>query len=236
MELYDLKLGCGTVLTLSDLERAGISYVPCGQVDGKDQPLLSYSHLWGVRRQVTRASYGRVSNAWRLADMSGLQIMTGKPSYRPCDSSPDGFIYLTDIDIEESMVARYPVRVDRILEIYRSACSGTPCEIRTKSGGRLSAFVSYLDSKREFKDSDGKMLLELFSEKGLSRLDSRYSMVSGSVLDPPVLPKSALQKIHAVISEIAVEHARESRRDCTVVSESQLAGLDRSYSVTRGIQ
>ena len=29
-----ITLKCGTVLRLADLEAAGLSYVPCGQVDG----------------------------------------------------------------------------------------------------------------------------------------------------------------------------------------------------------
>ena len=54
-----ITLKCGTVLRLSDLEAARLSYVPCGQIDGEDQPLLKFAHLWGQRRHVTQQTYGK---------------------------------------------------------------------------------------------------------------------------------------------------------------------------------
>ena len=50
--MYEVILKCGTRLSLSDLEAAGLSYVPCGEVDGKDQPILAFGHLWNQRKQV----------------------------------------------------------------------------------------------------------------------------------------------------------------------------------------
>ena len=73
-----VKLACGTIYTLQQLEAAGLSYVPCTY----DSPLLTYSHLWGERRHVTRRSYGKKWNAYRLKDMTGIQLMTGFPTYR----------------------------------------------------------------------------------------------------------------------------------------------------------
>lgn len=217
-----ITLKCGSVLRLADLEAAGLSYVPCGQINGEDQPLFPYSHLWGNKQQVRLASFGRKANVWTLQQMTGVQLMTGSPTYRT--ASPLDY-HLVDIDIEKRLIDDYPEIVDRLLMLYRSGCEGTPCIVETKSGGlRLSAFSPYLDRKRSFEDAGG-MLLEIFSEKGLSRLDGRYAMVEGSVLDMPTMPKTVLQEIHAVISEVTPEkNVQNSERKA--VSESQIGDLN----------
>ena len=221
MSNWHITLKCGTVLQLADLEAAGLSYVPCGHIDGEDQPLFAYAQLWGNKRQVTLTSFGRKANPWTLNQMTGVQLMTGAPTYR--SGSPVDH-HLVDIDIEKHLVDSHPAIVDRILARYRSGCEGTPCIVETKSGGcRLSAFSPYLDRKRAFED-DGGMLLEIFSEKGLSRLDGRYAMVEGSILDMPTLPKSVLQEIHAIISEIVTEN-RSQTSERKVVSDSQMGDL-----------
>ena len=68
------------------------------------------------------------------------------------------------------------------------------------------------------------MLLEIFSEKGLSRLDGRYAVLEGSVLDIPDVPKSVLQGIHSIISEIVPEN-RSDADEYHIVSGSQLGSL-----------
>ena len=218
--MRQLTLGCGTTLTFDQLEAARLSFVPCGQVDGNDQPLLPYSHLWDIERQVTRASYGKKWYGYgRRKNTTGVQLMTGKPSFRDTDGRRE---YLTDIDIEARLLQRYPEHADRILKIYRDGCHGTPCVIRTKSDGRrLTGFSPWYDTKRAFTDKtfDGEddtqtMLLEFFSLKGLSRLDTRYAILEGALLEIPSLPKTAYQEIHAVISEIATEnHAQQRNRN-----------------------
>ena len=216
-----ITLKCGTVLRLADLETAGLSYVPCGQVDGEDQPLFAYAQLWGHKQRVTLTTFGRKANPWALNRMTGVQLMTGAPTYRR--ASPVDY-HLVDIDIEKHLIDAYPEIVDRVLARYKSGCEGTPCIVKTKSGGlRLSAFSPYLDRKRSF-ENEGGMLLEIFSEKGLSRLDGRYAMVEGSILDMPELPKTVLQDIHAMISEIAPEN-RAPTAERQTVSASQIGNL-----------
>ena len=224
--MYEVTLKCGTRLSLEDLEAAGLSYVPCGEVDGKDQPILAFGHLWNQRKQVVLKTYGKLANAWRLSDMTGVQIMTGNPTYRADTSSPTGYNHLTDIDIESKLLIEYPDIVSRIIEVYRQSCDRTPCIIKTKSDGRrLSAFTALLDSKREFKNESDDMLLEMFSERALSRLDNRYAMIEGSVLDIPTIPKSAIQEIHGIISEVATEKKHDSKPR-EVVETSQIGSLD----------
>lgn len=225
---YSIQLKCGTQYFLTDLEQAGVSYVPCGQIDGKDQPLFAYSHLWGEKRQVTLSSYGRKAHARPMLKMTGVQIMTGYPTYRRVGRT--GYIYLNDIDIEERLIEQFPDHYQRICEVYREHVEGAPCEIETKSGGyRLSAYTPYGGKKIAFEDpntpkGEKPMMLEIFAQKGLSRIDHRYSQAAGSLLDIPTLPKSALMEIHNIIAEVGRRGAEKSER--VVVGRSQINDLD----------
>ena len=239
---FKIQLKSGQTYTLMELEHADLSYVPCGQVPDKksgelkDQPLLSYRDKWGKEAQVTLSDYAdEASLDWKLESMNGVQLMTGRPTHRYSEGSPlDDLIYLTDIDIEHRLIGEYPEHYQRIVNVYRDACEGTPCRIRTKSDGeRLSAYIAYLDSKVSFTDpkttdDEKPMLLEIFSEMGLSRLDNRYDLIEGNILDIPILPISALQEIHTIISEVgtSVKTARGSTQDDKVFATSQIGDLD----------
>lgn len=218
-----VRMRCGTTYTLDALERAGISYLPCTF----DQPLVTYKHLWGKRRQVTLKRLFPKSAAWALKGMTGVQLITGEPTHRPSPTSPNGYIFLTDIDIESALLKRYPEIAEQMIALYSDSVLGEPCIIETKSGGRrLSAFCAYLDPKREFHDkTDGKMLMEFFSLKGLSRIDERYAMLQGSLLDIPILEKRVLQEIYKIVSDVSTPK-EQADRDTRVVEESQLGDLD----------
>ena len=218
-----IRLGCGTEILLSALDAAKISYVPCGTVDGKDQPLLKYAHLHGKRQHVTRETYGRKWNAHTTSDMTGVQLMCGKPTYKRHGRT--GYLYYNSIDIEARLVTEYPEVEEQITTVYREACEGAPCEIQTKSRGlRLDAYTDYCGKKMTFKD-EGGMLLEVLADKCLARIDHRYAMLAGSLLSMPVIPtKEALREIHGIISEVATtESADENPRE--VVETSQIGDL-----------
>ena len=184
----DITLQCGTRITLADLEANGLSYVPCGKVDGKDQPLLKFSSLWGQRGCVTKKTYGKKWNAYSTRGMTGIQIMTGKPTYKRVGKT--GYLYYTSIDIESRMLELFPDTVAQIQKLYEDSVIGTPCVIKTKSDGlRLDAYTEYVGKKMSFKDDEQEMLFEILADKCLARIDARYSIVSGSVLDMPTLPK-----------------------------------------------
>ena len=219
-----IKFACDTEVSLKDLEHAGISYVPCGEVDGKNQPLLKFSSLWGNQKRVRRKTYGKKWNAHSTREMTGVQIMTGKPTYKRVGRT--GYFYYTSIDIERRMLELFPDTVTQIRKLYEDSVIGTPCVIKTKSDGlRLDAYTEYVGKKMSFKDAEQKMLFEILADKCLARIDARYAIVSGSILDMPTLPKEALQDIHQIISQIAtVEESDNKPRE--VVEKSQLGDLD----------
>ena len=219
--MYDVILKCGTRLSLSDLESAGLSYVPCGKVDGKDQPILKFAHLWGKRQRVKQETFGKRWNAHTLRDMTGVQIMTGFPTYKR--EGKTGYLYYTSLDIEARLIEQYPDHAQRIRSIYENNVIGDPCVLKTKSAGlRLDAYSPYVGKKMAFQD-DGGMLFEILADKCLSRLDRRYEMIAGSVLEMPTLPDTALQEIYQVISEVATKKTSDKPRE--VVETSQIGDL-----------
>ena len=226
--IYSITLKCGTTYDLIDLEDAGVSYVPSTQRDGKDEPLFTYGDLWGEKRQVTLSSFGKKAHARTMGRMTGLQIMTGYPTYRRVGTT--GYIYLVDIDIEKRFIEQFPKHYQRVLEVYRNTVEGTPCEIITKSGGRrLSAYTEYAGVKVSFRDPNALklekgMLLEIFSLKGLSRIDNRYAQAAGSLLNIPTLPKPSLIQIHEIASEVGIE--KTENKDRIIVDASQLGDLN----------
>ena len=220
--MHEVRLACQTVYTLQQFEDARLSYVPCTY----DTPIFKFGNLWDTERQVTRTSYGKQFNTWKLSGMQGVQLMTGKPSYRVIDGNHRE--YLTDIDIEARLLDRYPEHAERILKTYREACIGEPCIIKTKSDGRrLSAFtplygpkVPFTDKVKEGTDDTKTMLLEFFSRMGLSRLDNRYALIEGSLLAIPSLPTEALREIRAILFEIA-DVASQRSKSTKVVDASE---------------
>ena len=222
--MFDLILKCGTHLTLSDLEKANLSYVPCGQVNGKDQPLLTFAHLWGHRNHITRQTYGKKWFGYSMRNMNGVQLMTGFSSYRRVGKSD--YLYYTSLDIERRMIENYPDEVERIRKLYEDNVIGTPCILATKSDGlRLDAYTDYVGKKMSFRDDTKKMLFEVLADKCLTRIDHRYAMVSGSLLNIPTLPKETLQDIYHIISEIAT-HEQSDSKPREIVETSQIGDLD----------
>ena len=217
---YDIRLADGKTIKLSDLEACGISYVPCIHKN----PLFKYAPLWDVRLQVNLDSYSNDVNGWTMSKMQGIQIMTGRPTHRADEHSPDGYQYLTLLDIEARFIERYPDEFSTIERLLKESCLSNPCIVQSKSGGQhFYFFCAYLAPKIAFKDKDDeKMLVEIFSRKGLGRLDDRYAMKSGSVLNIPSIPKTALQEIYTLIHAIADEIQHPDPDEARVVETSKI--------------
>ena len=206
-----ITMKCGTEVDLLELMGSDISYVPCTY----ETPLFKWGSLSKRDDAVSMLSFKMTD--WQRSTMTGIQIFTGHPSNR------DGE-YLTDIDIERRLLEHYPQVCDEIVNGYKDVAD-TPCIIETKSGGlRLSAFCLYLDSKRYYEDHGG-MLLEIFSIGSLSRIDDRYSQLSGSLYNLPSIPKSFLQNIHSLISEYATPHHVTEKVEPISVGSSTLDGV-----------
>ena len=220
-QFYQVKLACGTTYQLQDIEAAGLSYVPCSH----EQPILKFAHLWDNALQVNLDSYGDEAHRRKLSGMKGIQLMTGRPTYHP--GSPLNQ-HLVLLDVEHRFIQQYPSAFDEIIGLLRAHSDGIPAIVETKSGGRHSYFFcEYLAPKIEFHDSsDEEMLVEIFSRKGLGRLDDRYRILEGSILDIPFLPKEALQEIYRILISVAEEKQHPDPADAEVVEKSQVGDLN----------
>ena len=225
-----VSLRDGTTYRFADLEDSGISFIPSARhANGTVNPMFPYAHLWGEKRQITLKSFGKKTNGWTLAKMVGIQIFTGSPTYKYVGTDR---LHLTDLDIEHYLIKQYPETLKTIIEMYRDGVQGSPCEIQTKSGGvRLSAFVDYCGSKISFTTSrntenDPRMLFEIFSKHGLSRLDERYAQSAGSLLRIPVLPKAVLQNIYRAAETVGTAKQVNRNSERVVVGTSQIGDLD----------
>ncbi|MYF99682.1 hypothetical protein F4212_11225, partial [Candidatus Poribacteria bacterium] len=143
--IYHICLKDGRTYALSQLEQAGLSYVPCYP----DKPAFLFAKLRQRGKQVKLDDYRhQYSTTWTLAqwqtrDDRGIQIFTGKTSVR---EQAGNLHYLTDFDIEKLFIDSYPQAYQKILSIYRNNIEqAAPVETRTKSGGkRLSAYAPAL--------------------------------------------------------------------------------------------
>lgn len=226
------RLKTGERIYLSDLEKHGLSYVPCDY----DSPAVDrFAHLWNRREQVTLASYGETETDHHVfKQMQGVQIMTGQPTFLPSETSPSGHLYLMDLDIENLLKIAYPDHYQRLIEtIYTLHGDRTSCRIGTKSDGdRFSVYAPGFSRKVAYHDkTSGKMLFEFFSKNGLSRLDNRYSLISGSLFDIPQFhtPQDInplTEAICEILEEIGYRQQSRSTRDAEVVETSQIGKLD----------
>ena len=216
---HEVKLKCGTTYQLSDLEEAGISYVPCTY----ERPLLQWGNHAKIKRQVKLSSFGKDVYGYKItSSMQGIQIFTGKPTYRYVEKR---MWHLADVDIERKLIDEHPEVYEVILDAYKSA-TVNPCRIETKSGGmRLSGFYYYLAGKLSYRGKDGGMLLEIFSDMGLSRIDNRYSQREGSLLEIPTIDKSFLRHVVAEVGRVGTQDIVHTSQDRKQVGISTLNGL-----------
>ena len=219
-QFYRFSLACGTTIEFKDIEAASLSYIPCTH----EQPLLKFAHLWDSPTQINLDNFPN-AHGWSMSDFKGVQIFTGAPTKRRRDGSDE---YLTVLDVEVRLLERYPDLYQQIEQAYHHNIDGAPFVIQTKSGGRqFYCYVpNYHERKREFKDvRDNATLLEFLSDKCLARIDDRYRIETGSLLDIPTLSKEALQSIYHLIHPHATEH-QVSNHPTQTVERSQLGDLE----------
>ena len=239
IDAFELK--SGERIYLKDLEDHGLSYVPCDY----DSPAVErFAHLWNKREPVTLASYGETdTDHYVFKQMRGVQIMTGRPTFLPSDTSPSGHLYLMDFDIENRLKTRYPDHYQRLIDtIYDFHGNRTPCHIKTKSdGARFSIYATGVIPKVWYKDFSerevGDMLFEFFSKNGLSRLDDRYALVSGSLFEIPQFHSpeevnALTEAVCDILEEIGSLRRAKTSGDAKVVERSQLGDLDIEWRET----
>ncbi len=193
---YHIKVHCArrTPVVLDDLEQADISFMPIGHAPENDRGPRNFGGDRFLKRQgIADWGYRRWYASW------GIQIYTGIPSER------NGARW-HDLYFSYQAVCAAP---DAVLTCIEALVKTTvnPLLTLTKSGGlRFSCRIpSYLhpstDAEKFYiykhaptaEDSHCReVYLEIRGEKGHSRWDSRYEILCGNLLDPPVIAKEVL--------------------------------------------
>ena len=228
--MREIILADKTEYSLDVFDNLGISYIPCGNLSGKDQPLFQFKGLWGKTQHIGMDNFDTYHGDHYLeSNMTGVQIFTGTPSFRKKGKLNS---YLVDIDIEKQMVSDHKDAVLQIIDTYRNSVQfpQKPSIILTKSGGfRLSMFNDYHGPKIWWKSEKDEMLLEIFSKHGLSRIDHRYEQLEGSLYRIPDVPKSVPQEIYLITDKIGNRSSMKTTSN-TVVDKSTIGDLDIEWS------
>lgn len=193
---YHFTVYCGHryPVRLYDLEQANISFMPIGHAPQHDYGPRSFDGERFTKRQgIEDWEIRRWDASW------GIQMYTGTPSGR------DGAQW-HDLNFSYNALCTAPDTVLLCIETLVNAVAN-PLLTLSKSGGlRFSCRVqNYLHSKAEdakqyiYKHTptpenphQRERYLEIFGEEGYNRWDSRYEILLGNLLNPPIITKDVL--------------------------------------------
>lgn len=176
--------------TLYALERASISFMPIGRAPGNDRGPRSYNqpYRYEQRQGWENWSIRRWRESW------GIQIYTGTPSEKY--GAP-----WNDVIIKYEALCEAPKLVIDCATALAEAVVN-PLLTLTNSGDlRFSYRIpNYLHPqfKEEqsyiYKETQNKqtVYLEILGEKGFSCWDARQEIITGNLLDPPIISKDTL--------------------------------------------
>ena len=188
---YHFKVYCAHryPVMLSDLEQAGISFMPIGRAPGNDRGPRSFGDGRFLKRQ--RAKDWKIR---RWFGSWGLKVYTGIPSER------EGARW-HDIDFTYEAICAAPDAVFACIEALINAAAN-PLLTMSKSGGlRFSCRVlDYLHSStvdaqqyiyRHTPTPEDPhhcdVYLEIIGDTGYNCWDARYEILLGNLLNPPVV-------------------------------------------------
>ena len=194
-------------VVLQDLEAAGISFMPIGQAPGADRPPRHFGgERFLKRQQATDWEVLRWRKSW------GIQVYTGTPSAR--DGAP-----WHDIDFKYEAICAAPDAILACVQALVNAVAN-PLLTMSKSGGlrfscRIPGYLHsdtnqarlyvYNQTSTTEDINPEEAYLEILGEKGYNCWDSRYEILLGNLLDPPVIPKeiffSAIDALRAALHD-----------------------------------
>ena len=193
---YHFTVHCarGCALRLYDLEQADISFMPIGHAPEYDHAPSDFGGERFLKRQATR---DWIPRRWYAS--WGIQIYTGVPSGR------DGAQW-HDLEFKYDAICAAPDAVSACIEALVNSVVN-PLLTMTKSGDlRFSCRVSdYLhpntDEAKQYVHKHTPtgenpyhrdVYLEISGAEGYNRWDTRYEILLGNLLDPPIIAKEVL--------------------------------------------
>ena len=192
-------------LLLHDLEQADISFMPIGQAPFDQGP----AYCGGTRLLRRQGTLNWEPRRWFSS--WGIQVYTGMPSARDGANWHDiEFTYRAIRDAPDAVVACVEALVNAVMN---------PLLTLLKGGGlRFSCRVpDYLhpnttDAKQyvhkhlpNIDHRDRDIYVEIIGDKGYTRWDARYEILTGSLLNPPIISKDVLFAFLDVLRELLHE-------------------------------
>lgn len=193
--VYSVHYTASCTINPAELERAGLSFLPIAKSGRCPERWRANGKDWGSMYGISDWK----PESWRCS--YGIQIFTGSPSGD-----------ITDFDFEFAMIRDHP---DVFIATLQQLCAlvDNPLLVITKRGGlrfsvRTPGYVHPIREKiviatwKNHCEHD-RLYLEIFGEKGLSRYDARYEIVSGSLLNMPVVDyRPVLEVVDALREQI----------------------------------
>ena len=243
---YHYKVQCarGTRILLDDLERADISFMPIGHAPHNDRGPFNFGGERFSKRQGVRDWHKKSLNAsW------GIQIYTGTPSEQNDAAWHD--IYIT-----YQAICAAPDAIYNCIEALIKT-TAAPLLVLTKSGGVRFSFriTDYLhpatDSAKNYiykytpTETDSRhrdIYLQIRGDRGSSRWDGRYDILTGNLLTPPVITKEIVfapidalrEQLHAPAPEPYPETHPENSRPAPASLGSEEMNLAKAALLKRG--
>lgn len=189
---YDYTVYCANKypLRLYALEEAQISFMPIGRAPENDRGPKTFDRDNRLSKQQLRKHWDM--SRWRAS--WGIQVYTGTPSQRHAAQLHDiRFTYESVCTAPDAVLTCIKTLVDSVVN---------PLITITKSGGiRFTCRTpNYLHPNKQtdrlyiYSDTeyDKTVYLEILGERGYSPWDARYEIVTGDLLEPPIISKDIL--------------------------------------------
>ena len=201
-------------LLLHDLEQADLSFMPIGQVPfDQGPPYCGGSRL--LRRQgILNWEPRRWFSSW------GIQVYTGTPSARGDANWHDiEFTYRAIRNAPDAVVACVDALVNAVMNPLLTLLKGgglrfscrVPDYLHPNATDAKAYIHKHLPDIDHHRDRD--VYVKIIGDKGYTRWDARYEILTGSLLDPPIISKDVLFAFLDVLRELLHEPASASELD-----------------------
>ena len=202
-------------LLLHDLEQADISFMPIGQAPKFDRGPAYWGGTRLLRRQgILNWEPRRWFSSW------GIQVYTGTPSARDGANWHDiEFTYRSIRDAPDAVVACLEALVNAVMNPLLTLLKGgglrfscrVPDYLHPNTTDAKQYIHKYLPDIDHHRDRD--VYVEIIGDKGYTRWDARYEILTGNLLDPPIISKDVLFAFLDVLRELLHEPALASALD-----------------------
>ena len=203
-------------LLLHDLEQADISFMPIGQAPFDRGPVYRGGTRLLRRQGTLNWEPRRWFSSW------GIQVYTGTPSARDGANWHDiEFTYKAIRDAPDAVVTCVDALVNAVMNPLLTLLKGgglrfscrVPDYLHPNTTDAKLYVHKHLSDIDHHRDRD--IYVEIVGDKGYTRWDARYEILTGNLLDPPIISKDVLFAFLDVLREQLHEPASASELDMT---------------------